>query len=631
MTQHQRVGNHGSAAPIRGEFPIFETTTYLNSCSQGALSHRVRARRRGVARRLGRERRRVGLLGRAERDVPLGDRWASPRTRPTTSPSRPRCPRASARSSPRCALDERAEPHRRSRSTSSRPSARSRTRRSSAAPRSSTSRPSADGSIPRGALRGGDRRADGARLLHDALVPLRATATTSRPSPRRRTPPARSSSPTATRPAARSSSTSASLGADVVTGGTVKYLLGTAGLGFMWVRPEVHETLVPTQTGWFADEDIFAMSIADYSPHASARRFDSGTPPVPSLYAGRRGHLARRGDGRRRDRGARARGSTTVCSTGSTSSARPSRRLGRPRAGPTRVRPLDGRRGTGRSARGRADRRLVARGQASDRAPPLQRRGGRRHAPRRARAEPLVARLTRVRPPASPRRRRASPTATHPVPPREPPPPRPRGRPVAVRRARPRRVLAKRLGSDADDPARRSTWRATGSRPGTSSTGAWGRTAAVGRGRSRTSPPRSTISRRSSRSTPPGSRRAATLPADISRSGSPHVIGCPTGVGASPRVRPVAAVCAGRRLRSRAGVARRPRRRRGGGAARPARGRLRAATPRRPLRRSPHSASRSCSCTAPRTTPSSSRRAGIMRRGNPRRSWSSSMALTTST
>ena len=77
-----------------------------------------------------------------------------------------------------------------------------------------------------------------------------------------------------------------SLGADVVTGGTVKYLLGTAGLGFMWVTPEVREALVPTQTGWFADEDIFAMSIADYSPHASARRFDAGTPPVPSLYSG---------------------------------------------------------------------------------------------------------------------------------------------------------------------------------------------------------------------------------------------------------------------------------------------------------------------------------------------------------
>jgi len=79
------------------------------------------------------------------------------------------------------------------------------------------------------------------------------------------------------------------LGADVVTGGTVKYLLGSAGLGFMWVRGSLLESLLPTQTGWFADEDIFAMSIADYSPHASARRFDSGTPPVPSLYPGTAG------------------------------------------------------------------------------------------------------------------------------------------------------------------------------------------------------------------------------------------------------------------------------------------------------------------------------------------------------
>jgi selenocysteine lyase/cysteine desulfurase len=76
------------------------------------------------------------------------------------------------------------------------------------------------------------------------------------------------------------------LGADVVTGGTVKYLLGSAGLGFMWLRDRLSSDLLPTQTGWFADEDIFAMSIADYSPHATARRFDSGTPPVPSLYPG---------------------------------------------------------------------------------------------------------------------------------------------------------------------------------------------------------------------------------------------------------------------------------------------------------------------------------------------------------
>jgi selenocysteine lyase/cysteine desulfurase len=76
------------------------------------------------------------------------------------------------------------------------------------------------------------------------------------------------------------------LGPDVITGGTVKYLLGSAGLAFMWVRESLRAQLLPTQTGWFADEDIFAMSIADYSPHATARRFDSGTPPVPSLYPG---------------------------------------------------------------------------------------------------------------------------------------------------------------------------------------------------------------------------------------------------------------------------------------------------------------------------------------------------------
>ena len=76
------------------------------------------------------------------------------------------------------------------------------------------------------------------------------------------------------------------LGADFVTGGTVKYLLASAGLGFLWIRGEVLAGLMPTQTGWFADEDIFRMDISDYSPHATARRFDAGTPPVPNIYAG---------------------------------------------------------------------------------------------------------------------------------------------------------------------------------------------------------------------------------------------------------------------------------------------------------------------------------------------------------
>jgi selenocysteine lyase/cysteine desulfurase len=78
----------------------------------------------------------------------------------------------------------------------------------------------------------------------------------------------------------------AALGVDLMTGGTVKYLLASAGLGFLYVRRELVPSLLPTQTGWFADEDIFAMDLDDYSPAADARRFDAGTPPVPNIYAG---------------------------------------------------------------------------------------------------------------------------------------------------------------------------------------------------------------------------------------------------------------------------------------------------------------------------------------------------------
>lgn len=76
------------------------------------------------------------------------------------------------------------------------------------------------------------------------------------------------------------------LGVDFLTGGTVKYLLASAGLGFLYVRKGLLPGLLPTQTGWFADEDIFRMDISDYSPAADARRFDAGTPPVPNIYAG---------------------------------------------------------------------------------------------------------------------------------------------------------------------------------------------------------------------------------------------------------------------------------------------------------------------------------------------------------
>ncbi len=75
------------------------------------------------------------------------------------------------------------------------------------------------------------------------------------------------------------------LGADLLTGGALKYLLASAGVAFLWCRSELVGRLVPTQTGWFADEDIFAMDVHDYSPAPDARRFQAGTPPIPSIYA----------------------------------------------------------------------------------------------------------------------------------------------------------------------------------------------------------------------------------------------------------------------------------------------------------------------------------------------------------
>jgi selenocysteine lyase/cysteine desulfurase len=80
-----------------------------------------------------------------------------------------------------------------------------------------------------------------------------------------------------------------SLGVDVCVGGMLKYLLGSAGSGFLWVREELASTLQPTTSGWFAQADTHAMDIFAHDPSRDARRFQGGTPPVPSLYAAKAG------------------------------------------------------------------------------------------------------------------------------------------------------------------------------------------------------------------------------------------------------------------------------------------------------------------------------------------------------
>jgi selenocysteine lyase/cysteine desulfurase len=75
------------------------------------------------------------------------------------------------------------------------------------------------------------------------------------------------------------------LGVDFAVGGMLKYLLGTAGIGFLYVREDHIAALTPRASGWFAQADVDAMDVSRNDPSPTARRFQAGTPPVPNCYA----------------------------------------------------------------------------------------------------------------------------------------------------------------------------------------------------------------------------------------------------------------------------------------------------------------------------------------------------------
>lgn len=72
---------------------------------------------------------------------------------------------------------------------------------------------------------------------------------------------------------------------DFYVTGTLKYLLGPPGLAFMYVRKELISSLAPTITGWFAQTNPFAFDPQHIDLSPSARRFESGSPSVPNVYA----------------------------------------------------------------------------------------------------------------------------------------------------------------------------------------------------------------------------------------------------------------------------------------------------------------------------------------------------------
>ncbi len=72
---------------------------------------------------------------------------------------------------------------------------------------------------------------------------------------------------------------------DFYVTGTLKYLLGPPGLAFMYVRKDLISKLVPTVTGWFAQTNPFAFDPQHIDLSPTARRFESGSPSVPNVYA----------------------------------------------------------------------------------------------------------------------------------------------------------------------------------------------------------------------------------------------------------------------------------------------------------------------------------------------------------
>lgn len=78
-------------------------------------------------------------------------------------------------------------------------------------------------------------------------------------------------------------------GVDVYVSGTLKWLFGGSGMAFAWVRPDLHRALVPTTTGWFSGARQFAFAVDELEYAPDGRRYELGTPSMPSAAIARGG------------------------------------------------------------------------------------------------------------------------------------------------------------------------------------------------------------------------------------------------------------------------------------------------------------------------------------------------------
>ncbi|MBV8895916.1 MAG: aminotransferase class V-fold PLP-dependent enzyme [Acidobacteriaceae bacterium] len=80
------------------------------------------------------------------------------------------------------------------------------------------------------------------------------------------------------------------LGVDFATGGSVKWLCGGPGAGYLYVRKDLRAELEPAATGWAAHQRPFDFESGPMDYAGDAFRFMNGTPNIPALYSARSGY-----------------------------------------------------------------------------------------------------------------------------------------------------------------------------------------------------------------------------------------------------------------------------------------------------------------------------------------------------
>src|SRR5215475_9346712 len=78
-------------------------------------------------------------------------------------------------------------------------------------------------------------------------------------------------------------------GVDFATGGSVKWLCGGPGAGYLYVSPNLRDKLEPKVTGWMAHRIPFAFEPGEIDYAHDIHRFLHGSPAIPALYAAESG------------------------------------------------------------------------------------------------------------------------------------------------------------------------------------------------------------------------------------------------------------------------------------------------------------------------------------------------------